>query len=59
MACNDNRLPRPAVVLISEGNANIIVERESYAHLLEREIIPYHLDKIQDADCDVALTKLE
>ncbi len=59
MSSNYNRLPRPAVVLISEGNANIIVERESYAHLLEREIIPYHLDKIQDADCDVALTKLE
>ena len=59
MSSNYNRLPRPAVVLISEGNADIIVERESYENLLERETVPYHLEKTRDTDCDVALTKLE
>ena len=46
MSSNYNRLPRPAVVLISEGNAELIVEREQYEHLLEREIVPYHLDNL-------------
>ncbi|HZK57075.1 MAG TPA: diaminopimelate decarboxylase [Clostridia bacterium] len=59
MSSNYNRLPRPAVVLISEGDARVIVERENYDHLLEREIIPHHLDETQSIDCDVALTKLE
>ncbi len=59
MSSNYNRLPRPAVVLISEGNAELIVEREQYEHLLEREIVSHHLDGTQSIDCDVALTKLE
>lgn len=43
MASNYNRLPRPAVVLISNGEPHLMVERESYQDLIEREIIPSHL----------------
>ncbi|MCC5910996.1 MAG: diaminopimelate decarboxylase [Clostridiaceae bacterium] len=43
MASNYNKIPRPAVVLISEGRSNVIVERENYDHLLERDIIPQYL----------------
>jgi len=59
MASNYNRLPRPAVVLVSEGNANIIVEREQYEHLLDREIIPEHLNNDQQINLDVALTSYD
>ncbi|MBM7616437.1 diaminopimelate decarboxylase [Alkaliphilus hydrothermalis] len=43
MASNYNRLPRPAVALISDGEPQVIVERETYQHLIERESIPSHL----------------
>lgn len=43
MASNYNRLPRPAVVLISDSKPRLIVEREQYHHLLDREIMPDHL----------------
>ncbi len=59
MSSNYNRLPRPAVVLINEGNAELIVERENYDHLLEREIVPRRLGKTQNIGYDVALTRLE
>lgn len=59
MASNYNRLPRPAAVLISDGEPHIIVEREQYEHLLDRERVPHHLGGIQDIECDVALTRLE
>lgn len=44
MASNYNRIPRPAVVLVSEGRADIIVERQSYEDLLRGEIVPDHLN---------------
>ena len=47
MASNYNKLPRPAVVLVSEGKAELMVERESYEDLLNKEIIPHHLDNIR------------
>jgi phage-related minor tail protein len=40
-------------------NAELIVERESYDHLLERETVPRRLGKTQNISCDVALTRLE
>ncbi|NLM71475.1 MAG: diaminopimelate decarboxylase [Synergistaceae bacterium] len=43
MASNYNRLPRPAVVLASEGRADVIVARQSYEDLLLGESIPDHL----------------
>ncbi|QNO14652.1 diaminopimelate decarboxylase [Alkalicella caledoniensis] len=43
MASNYNRLPRPAVVLLSGGKPQVIVERECYQDLIAREIIPSSL----------------
>ncbi|SNS41697.1 diaminopimelate decarboxylase [Anaerovirgula multivorans] len=45
MASNYNKLPKPAVVLVKEGKAEVIVERESYENLLDREIVPEYLKK--------------
>lgn len=38
MANNYNRIPRPAVVLVKDGEARLIVRRESYADLIERDL---------------------
>lgn len=43
MASNYNRNPRPAVVLVNEGEADIIVERQNFEDLVRGEIIPEHL----------------
>ncbi len=40
LANNYNGIPRPAVVLVNEGEASIIVKRESYDDLLKNDIIP-------------------
>jgi diaminopimelate decarboxylase len=45
MSSNYNRLPRPAMVLVSEGSADIIVERESYEDLIRNDRIPERLKK--------------
>ncbi len=43
MASNYNKLPRPAVVLVNEGRAEVIVQRETYEDLVGRYHIPEHL----------------
>ncbi|MGI6555209.1 MAG: diaminopimelate decarboxylase [Bacillota bacterium] len=43
MASNYNRLPRPAVVLVRDGQADIIVRRETYEDLLRQEAVPRRL----------------
>ncbi len=43
MASNYNRLPRPAVVLASGGQAEVIVERETLSDLVRADRIPPHL----------------
>ena len=43
MSSNYNRLPKPAVVLVREGKAHVIVERESFADLVRNDRIPEHL----------------
>jgi diaminopimelate decarboxylase len=43
MASNYNRLPRPAVVLVSGGRADIIVERESVQDLVRLDRVPERL----------------
>ncbi|AOT69056.1 diaminopimelate decarboxylase [Geosporobacter ferrireducens] len=45
MASNYNRIPKPAVVLVSDGKAGVIVERENYEDLLRQERIPQYLMK--------------
>jgi len=40
MASNYNRVPRPAVVLIKNGNAQLIVNRETYDDLIKLDTLP-------------------
>jgi diaminopimelate decarboxylase len=48
MASNYNRIGRPAAVLVYEGEANLIIERETYHNLIERDRLPERLVKHQD-----------
>ncbi len=43
MSSNYNRLGRPAVVLVREGEANLIVKRETYEDLLRNDLVPDRL----------------
>jgi diaminopimelate decarboxylase len=45
MASNYNRLPRPPVILVREGEACTMVRRETYADVLAHDEIPEHLRK--------------
>lgn len=38
MASNYNRFPRPAVVLASDGDARVVVERETYEDLIRKDL---------------------
>lgn len=40
MASNYNRLPRPAVVLVNEGRAELLVRRETYEDMVARDLVP-------------------
>lgn len=43
MASNYNRVPRPAAVLVKEGVANIILQRETYQDILRQDRLPERL----------------
>lgn len=43
MASNYNRLPRPAAVLVHNGEANLIVQRETYQDLVRQDRLPERL----------------
>jgi len=43
MASNYNRLPRPAAVLVNEGEANLILKRETYEDLIRQDRLPERL----------------
>ncbi len=43
MASNYNRLPRPAAVLVNEGEANLILKRETYQDLIRQDRLPERL----------------
>lgn len=45
MASNYNRLPRPAMVLLNDGKADLIVARETYADLISLDRVPERLQK--------------
>ncbi|WZL74463.1 diaminopimelate decarboxylase [Clostridiaceae bacterium 35-E11] len=38
MASNYNKIPKPAVVMVNQGNHRVIVKRETYADLIRNEI---------------------
>jgi diaminopimelate decarboxylase len=43
MASNYNRLPRPAAVLVNEGDSNLILQRETYQDLIRQDRLPERL----------------
>ncbi len=43
MASNYNRLARPAAVLVNEGEANLIIRRETYEDLVKQDLLPSRL----------------
>jgi len=45
MASNYNRLPKPAVVLVSEGQADLIVRRQTVEDLVAQDLIPERLNR--------------
>ena len=48
MASNYNRIGRPAAVVVYEGEANLIIERETYHNLIERDRLPERLVKHEE-----------
>lgn len=48
MASNYNRIGRPAAIVVYEGEANLIIERETYHNLIERDRLPERLVKHQE-----------
>lgn len=47
MASNYNRLPRPAAVLVSNGESDLILERETYVDLTRQDRLPPRLRSSQ------------
>ncbi|MFX4260929.1 diaminopimelate decarboxylase [Pelotomaculum propionicicum] len=46
MSMNYNRLPRPAMVLVGGGRAELITRRESYEDLIKNDLIPQRLARV-------------
>jgi diaminopimelate decarboxylase len=46
MASNYNRLPRPAAVLVNNGEANLIIRRETYDDLVKQDLLPNRLTQV-------------
>lgn len=38
MSSNYNRLPRPAIVMVKEGEARVVVKAETYEDLIRNDI---------------------
>ena len=45
MASNYNRIPRPAVVFVKDGSADLAVKRESYEDIVGNDLIPERMKK--------------
>jgi len=42
MASNYNRIPRPPVILVTEGDHQVLIQRESYDDLIRNDLRRYH-----------------
>lgn len=45
MASNYNRFARPAMVLVNNGEVDLIIKRETYQDIIDKDIIPSRLQK--------------
>jgi diaminopimelate decarboxylase len=43
MSSNYNRIPRPAAVMVHQGQADLILERETLVDLLRQDRLPQRL----------------
>ena len=43
MASNYNRIARPAAILVNNGEANLIIRRETYDDLVKQDLLPSRL----------------
>ncbi len=46
MSSNYNRVPKPAGIIVHEGQSDVIIKRETYQDLIELDVIPQRLKKI-------------
>ncbi|SCW27518.1 diaminopimelate decarboxylase [Paenibacillus tianmuensis] len=46
MSSNYNRIRRPAVVFVKDGEADIVVKRESFEHLLGNDVVPERMRQV-------------
>jgi diaminopimelate decarboxylase len=54
MSSNYNALPRLAIVLVNDGNADVIVRRETYHDLIRRDRLPQHLETVETLNDEMA-----
>jgi diaminopimelate decarboxylase len=57
MASNYNKFLRPAVVLVRDGQADLIVERETLADLVRRDRVPARLKKGAAASAEAVIVR--
>lgn len=57
MSMNYNRLPRPAMVLVNDGQADLILQRETYSDLIKNEVLPERLKKSRQVNMAVCKGK--
>ncbi|MEM6591967.1 MAG: diaminopimelate decarboxylase, partial [Cyanobacteria bacterium P01_C01_bin.73] len=48
MASNYNRVPRPAAVLVNQGDAEVILQRETHTDLLRQDCLPERLNPLDN-----------
>ncbi len=48
MSSNYNRLPRPAAILVNQGEAYLILQRETYQDLIRQDRLPERLTQMSD-----------
>jgi diaminopimelate decarboxylase len=46
MASNYNRIRRPAVVFVKDGEADVVVQRESYENLVGNDVVPARMKQV-------------
>lgn len=44
MASNYNRVPKPATILLNNGEAHIIIQAENYEDIIRNDVLPPYLD---------------
>ncbi|MGE5557588.1 MAG: diaminopimelate decarboxylase [Bacillota bacterium] len=55
MSSNYNRIPRPAMILVADGKADLILERESYQDLVRLDRVPERLRMNREGRDKIAL----